>query len=249
MFSIFFLLGLHTLFTGTDCKRVYYSFEVEHVPSNPDGYPIPVIRVCNTNTSFAGTPKRAFPGPIIRAQKGDTVVLKIHNKLHSEVTSIHFHGLHQYGNPWMDGVAGVTQPDIPPMSSFTYRFKVTQTGTFWYHSHSGHQIASGLLGPIILDYPDDELDPIKESYPYQPESESIIILQDWHHERGDDLFTNYRGPYNAFKSKSFQPNYPWSASSILMNGRGQFDCSKIGHNECVQFYGSPCIGKKISFLY
>ncbi|CAG8615211.1 14571_t:CDS:1, partial [Cetraspora pellucida] len=71
-----------------------------------------------------------FPGPLIKANKGDTLVLNVYNDLENE-TTIHSHGMFQRGTPWYDGVPGQTQRGIPPKKSFTYKFKVDQSGTYW----------------------------------------------------------------------------------------------------------------------
>ncbi|OQV15617.1 putative L-ascorbate oxidase [Hypsibius exemplaris] len=238
MLPYVFLIIFLTLQNAVRCKLVYktaYAFTVERVPANPDRYPITAIQVSDEDHVVGRD--RAFPGPPIRARKGDLLEVTVHNAFDDETTSVHFHGLHMTDNPWMDGVAGLTQHPIPPMSSFTYRFNATQTGTFWYHSHSGHQYAGGLLGPLIVDYRIGEQDPVKISYPYTVDE--VIILQDWFHENEHDLYINYRGPYNAFGRRKrhqgdshpiYQPNYPWKPHSLLLNGRGNFDCSTMNES-------------------
>lgn len=73
-----------------------------------------------------------FPGPVIRANEGDTIVVDVENRA-SNSTSIHWHGILQSGTNWMDGATGVTNCGIPPGGSFSYQFTVNgQHGTFWY---------------------------------------------------------------------------------------------------------------------
>lgn len=88
------------------------------------------------------------PGPLIRLREGQSVQLNVTNNL-DEDTSIHWHGLlvpFQY-----DGVPGVSFPGIKPHETFRYEFPIRQSGTYWYHSHSGMQEQSGHYGPLIID--------------------------------------------------------------------------------------------------
>lgn len=90
------------------------------------------------------------PGPLIRARVGDRMRVEVKNDL-SEPTSVHWHGL-VLPNA-MDGAGGVTQGDIMPGETFTYRFRLRQSGTFFYHSHTqgDRQVALGLSGALIID--------------------------------------------------------------------------------------------------
>ncbi|EQD80225.1 secreted protein containing Multicopper oxidase, type 3 domain protein, partial [mine drainage metagenome] len=86
---------------------------------------------------------RQLPAPILRWREGDTVTLRVRNTL-PVTSSIHWHGILL---PFqMDGVPGLSFPGIAPGETFTYRFPVRQTGTYWYHSHSGFQEQQGLYG-------------------------------------------------------------------------------------------------------
>jgi len=94
------------------------------------------------------------PGPLIRLREGQDVRLHVTNNL-DEDSSIHWHGLllpFQF-----DGVPGVSFPGIKPGETFTYEFPIRQTGTYWWHSHSGLQEQAGHYGPIIIE--SDEPDP------------------------------------------------------------------------------------------
>ena len=96
----------------------------------------------------AQTINGSLPGPLLRFREGDTVALRVRNQL-DEPTSIHWHGLIL---PFqMDGVPGVSFPGIRAGASFTYEFPVRQSGTYWYHSHSGLQELMGLYAPIVID--------------------------------------------------------------------------------------------------
>lgn len=85
---------------------------------------------------------KLLPGPSIQVCKGDTIVVNLNNMLRSQrVTSIHWHGIRQVGTPFMDGIGMVTQWPIFPSTSFQYRFNATDSGTYFWHSHSGVQRA------------------------------------------------------------------------------------------------------------
>jgi CopA family copper-resistance protein len=109
-----------------------------------------------------------LPAPLIRLKEGQNVRLSVTNRL-KEDTSIHWHGLIV---PFqMDGVPGVSFPGIRPGETFTYEFPIRQSGTYWYHSHSGMQEAMGHYGPIVIDPAGPD--------PVQAEREHVIILSDW----------------------------------------------------------------------
>jgi FtsP/CotA-like multicopper oxidase with cupredoxin domain len=95
----------------------------------------------------------SVPGPLIRLKEGENVRLNVTNHL-GEDTSIHWHGLLVPFH--MDGVPGISFPGIRPGQTFTYEFPVRQSGTYWYHSHSGLQEQQGHYGPLVIDPAGDE---------------------------------------------------------------------------------------------
>ncbi|MDV3455398.1 copper resistance system multicopper oxidase [Sphingomonas sp. HF-S4] len=99
-------------------------------------------------TSHAIAVNGTVPAPLIRLREGQRARLHVINDLDEE-TSIHWHGLIL---PFqMDGVPGVSFPGIPARTHFTYEFPIVQSGTYWYHSHSGLQEQMGHYGPIVID--------------------------------------------------------------------------------------------------
>ena len=123
--------------------------------------------------NFTGQPGVAqtingtLPGPTLRWRKGDTVTIRVTNKLR-EPTSLHWHGIIL---PYqMDGVPGISFHGIAPGETFTYRFKVQQSGSYWYHSHSGFQEMTGVYGGLIIDGDDD---------PIRADRDHTILLSDW----------------------------------------------------------------------
>lgn len=132
------------------------------------------LEVGESPVNFTGNPRMAttvngsLPAPTLRWREGDTVTIRVKNRL-NETTSIHWHGIIL---PFqMDGVPGISFAGIPPGETFTYRFKVQQSGTYWYHSHSGMQEATGVYGAIIID--PAQTDSIRADREY------VVQLSDW----------------------------------------------------------------------
>lgn len=94
-----------------------------------------------------------YPGPTIRGKWGDTFVINVKNNLAHNGTGIHWHGIRQFESCHQDGVPGVTECPIAPGKTRQYRFRATQFGTTWYHSHWSSQYGDGVLGPLIIDGP------------------------------------------------------------------------------------------------
>lgn len=108
------------------------------------------------------------PAPLLRFKQGQTARIKVTNTLRED-TSIHWHGLLL---PFiMDGVPGLTFPGIRPGETFTYEFPLIQSGTYWYHSHSGLQEPMGHYGPLIID--PEGPDPIAS------DREHVVMLSDF----------------------------------------------------------------------
>lgn len=117
---------------------------------------------------MAVTINGTVPGPILRFREGETATLRVTNRL-DEDTSIHWHGLLIPSE--MDGVPGVSFPGIRAGETFTYRFPVRQSGTYWYHSHSSLQEQQGMYAPIIME--PNRRDPV--AY----DREHVIVLSEW----------------------------------------------------------------------
>ncbi len=110
----------------------------------------------------------SVPGPLIRLREGQNVRLNVTNQLDSD-TSIHWHGLLVPFH--MDGVPGVSFPGIHPGQTFSYEFPIRQSGTYWYHSHSGLQEQSGHYGPLVIDPSGPE--------PVEFDRDYILLLSDF----------------------------------------------------------------------
>ena len=137
------------------------------------------LTVTDTIVNFSGKEKRAIavngqiPMPTLTFTKGDIAEIVVHNKL-KESTSLHWHGLFVPNKE--DGVPYLTQMPIEPNETFTYRFPIIQSGTHWYHSHSGMQEQLGMYGSLILKKKKDDPTFRKgiDDLPQLP-----IILSEW----------------------------------------------------------------------
>ena len=151
--------------------------------------------IAETPVNFTGTPRMAttingsIPAPTLHWREGDTVTIRVTNRLPVD-TSIHWHGILL---PFeMDGVPGISFKGIPPGETFTYRFKVEQTGTYWYHSHSGMQEQTGMYGAIVIEAAGGET--------IQADRDYVMQLSDWTDEDPMRVFAKLKmqGDYYNF---------------------------------------------------
>ncbi|WP_422776286.1 copper resistance system multicopper oxidase [Pseudomonas mediterranea] len=152
--------GQPTVLSGTD-----FDLFIGESPVNFTGHP-----------RIAQTINGGIPGPLLRWREGDTVTLRVRNRL-KDTTSIHWHGILLPAN--MDGVPGLSFKGIEPDGQYVYQFKVRQNGTYWYHSHSGFQEQSGVYGPLVID--------AREPEPFQYERDYVVMLTDWTDEDPADV--------------------------------------------------------------
>jgi L-ascorbate oxidase len=121
------------------------------------------------------------PGPALRFKEGEDLVINVTNRL-DEDTSIHWHGLIVPNS--QDGVPGLTFDGIAPGETFTYRFPAQQSGTYWYHSHSGLQEQAGVYGPIVIEPAERE--------PFRYDREYIVLLSDSHPSAPERILKNLK---------------------------------------------------------
>ncbi|MDN4571718.1 copper resistance system multicopper oxidase [Pandoraea sp. XJJ-1] len=126
--------------------------------------PINITGRERTATLINGT----LPGPVLRWKEGDVVTLRVANRMSTQ-TSIHWHGILLPTN--MDGVPGLSFDGIAPGETYTYRFKIKQHGTYWYHSHSSLQEQTGVYGPLVIEPKDPE--------PFKYDRDYVVMLSDW----------------------------------------------------------------------
>ncbi|CAH1790455.1 unnamed protein product [Owenia fusiformis] len=172
-----------------------------------------------------------LPGPAIEIYENQDIIVHVTNKLKSHGLTIHWHGLHQKGTPFMDGVAYITQCPIGPGHKFTYRFNVGSKGTFWYHSHIGAQRTNGIYGPMIIhERPKENQTPIEEF---------TMTISDWNHDFDSDT-GHLKMVYGLYNGKSkFKGTKSLDGASFsmfqyhagLVNGRGRwYDPATDKHN-------------------
>jgi CopA family copper-resistance protein len=128
-------------------------------------------------SAVATTINGQLPGPTLVWREGDTITLHVTNHL-KKSSSIHWHGIILPAP--MDGVPGISFNGIPPGKTFTYRFKVQQHGTFWYHSHSGYQEQTGMYGAIVIK--------AKKKEPFSYQKDYVVLLSDWSDEKPSAIY-------------------------------------------------------------
>ncbi|KAF1942947.1 laccase [Clathrospora elynae] len=168
-------------------KTVKYRLTISNATGAPDGFERPMLLV-----------NGQYPGPTIVADWGDDLEIIVTNNLQHNGTGIHWHGMRQLGSNEMDGVNGITECPIAPGDSRVYRFKATQYGTTWYHSHYSVQYGDGLVGPIVIRGPstaDYDIDL------------GVLPFSDWFHA------TTF-----AVNAAALHAAGPPTADNILING-------------------------------
>ena len=142
---------------------------------------------------IANTVNGSLPAPVLRWKEGDTVTLRVKNNLAHD-SSIHWHGMILPSN--MDGVPGLSFDGIKPGDTYEYQFDVNQSGTYWYHSHSGFQEQSGVYGAIVIDP--------KESDPVAYDRDHVVVLSDWTDEVPEKVYAKLkkRSHYYNFRERT-----------------------------------------------
>ncbi len=157
------------------------------------------LRIGETEVNLTGAVRSAItindslPGPLLRWREGDTVTLNVSNSL-DEDTSIHWHGILLPAN--MDGVPGFSFSGIHPGQAYRYQFTVKQSGTYWYHSHSGFQEQQGVSGPLVIEP--------REPDPVAFDREHVVMLTDWTDEAPHRVFAKLKkqSDYYNFRQRT-----------------------------------------------
>lgn len=135
---LFYLFAVALHLASASAATLTYDWHITWVTANPDGlYPRPVIGI-----------NGEWPIPVLNFIKGDRVIANVYNALGNETTSVHFHGFFQNGTNNMDGPPAVTQCEIPPGSTFTYNFTVSNPTTRDILNRSNSGVRSSKQGPI-----------------------------------------------------------------------------------------------------
>ena len=138
-------------------------------------------------TRMATVVNGQLPAPLLRWREGETVTLRVHNSL-AVTSSIHWHGMILPAD--MDGVPGLSFMGIAPGATYTYRFRVNQAGTYWYHSHSRFQEQTGLYGPIVIEPRDGTRHKVERDY--------VVLLSDWSDRDPEHIYATLKKQSNYY---------------------------------------------------
>ena len=198
--------------------------------------------IVNNKATEALAINNQIPAPTIEAQVGDTLQVTFVNKMDEE-TSIHWHGVLLPND--QDGVPYLTTPPIKSQSSFTYKFLIKHSGTYWYHSHTGLQEQRGLYGALVF-HP-------KRGEQVKADRDEVVVLSDWTHENPDSILANLKkdGDWYALKKNNVISwnriiNHGWEAIKNRLLGSlmrmGPMDISDVAYDAFL------VNGKQKSFL-
>ncbi|MFT5482124.1 MAG: CopA family copper-resistance protein [Halieaceae bacterium] len=173
------LLGLNSnLSWGRDTQRstpetlsgTHFDLSIGSLPVNLTG-----------RESLATSINGSIPAPVLRWKEGERVKIRVRNDL-AQDSSIHWHGIILPTD--MDGVPGLSFGGIKPGDTFEYEFDVNQSGTYWYHSHSGFQEQTGMYGAIVIDP--------REPDPVCCDRDYVVVLSDWSDESPENVYSKLK---------------------------------------------------------
>ncbi len=184
------------------CRKAYYD-AMEAAPKasalHPEAHVVEYkLTIAEQTLSPAGSPAQVLtingtsPGPVLHFREGDVARITVTNGLADDTTSLHWHGV--LVPNLEDGVPVVTTPIIAPGKSRTFEFLLRQHGTYWYHSHTGHQEQRGVYGAIVVE---------PKTPTIRADHDQVVILGDWTNEhptevqrtllRGSDWYSFRKG--------------------------------------------------------
>jgi FtsP/CotA-like multicopper oxidase with cupredoxin domain len=202
----------------TFAKVVHYDLKIENRPVNLAGKEVP----------FAIMVNGSIPAPTLEFTEGDDAEIVLTNGLLQGDVSIHWHGI--LLPPEQDGVPFVSTPPIMPGQSYTYKFKIRQHGTYWYHSHSMQQEQKGVFGAIVIH-------PQKETI--KVDHDVVVMLNDWSNENPDQIIKNLKkdGDYYLYKKNTVRSIMGAAEKHELGNyfqgewdRMGSMDLSDVGYD-------------------
>ncbi|WP_430297973.1 copper resistance system multicopper oxidase [Pseudomonas putida] len=161
---------------GQDLAGQHFELFIGQTPVNITGRPRTALTINNS-----------LPGPLLRWREGDTVTLRVRNRL-AQDTSIHWHGIILPAN--MDGVPGLSFAGIEPGGDYLYRFTLRQSGTYWYHSHSGLQEQAGVYGAIVIEP--------REPEPHAYKRDHVLLFSDWSDQAPEQLMATLKKQSDAY---------------------------------------------------
>lgn len=216
-FSFVVLLALSS--TRSEAKTVRYELVATRGEVNLSG---------KEKVKFAIMLNGQIPAPTLEFTEGDDAEIELKNHLSNEEISVHWHGI--LLPPLMDGVPYVNTPPIRPGESFTFKFKLRQHGTYWYHSHTGVQEQKGIYGAMIIH-------PKEKKIRY--DRDLVVVMSDWTDENPDQVLRNLKkdGDYYLYKKDTvrswFGALQAGRLGTYLENERtrmGGMDLSDVGYD-------------------
>jgi CopA family copper-resistance protein len=181
---------------------------------------------------IATTVNGSLPAPVLRWKEGERVTLRVKNNLAHD-SSIHWHGIILPTN--MDGVPGLSFGGIKPGDTYEYQFDVNQSGTYWYHSHSGFQEQTGVYGAIIIDPKDPD--------PVSYDREYVIVLSDWSDETPETIYANLKKNSEHYNYQKRTVSDLWSdiknkGVSKTANDRAMWNQMRMSDRDIADVTGS-----------
>jgi len=161
---------------GRELAGQHFELFIGQTPVNITGRPRTALTINNS-----------LPGPLLRWREGDTVTLRVRNRLDQD-TSIHWHGILLPAN--MDGVPGLSFAGIAPGGDYRYQFTLRQSGTYWYHSHSGLQEQAGVYGAIVIEP--------REPQVHRYQRDHVLLFSDWSDQTPEALLATLKKQSDAF---------------------------------------------------
>lgn len=218
--KMWFLLLLLSVFSQPGfAKTVRYELTVKNEKVNISG---------KKEVDFALTVNGGIPAPTLEFTEGDDAEILVKNEIGNEEVSIHWHGI--LLPPEEDGVAYVNTPPIHPGTSRLFKFKLRQSGTYWYHSHTAVQEQKGVYGAFIIR-------PKNQAFAY--DKEAVVVLSDWSDENSDQIVRNLRkdGDFYLYKKDSMRSYIGAAQAGGLGNylynewtRMGGMDLSDVGYD-------------------
>ena len=176
--------------------------------------PVFDLTIAEMMVNFTGQPRIAtaingsIPAPLLRMREGDDITLRVTNRM-KVTSSIHWHGL--ILPPEMDGVPGLSFAGIRPGETYVYRFKAIQSGTYWYHSHSGYQEQTGMYGSIVIEP--------REQDPVRYDRDHVIVLSDWSDEQPESIYAKLKKMSHYYNTR--ERTLGDFSREVAANGVGQ----------------------------
>ena len=217
----YFLLAFFTILLSSPAisKVVKYELSITREKTNLSG---------KKSVDFALKVNHSIPAPTLEFTEGDEAEIVLKNDSDEDEISVHWHGI--LLDPYMDGVPYVNTPPIYPGKSYTFKFKLRQHGTFWYHSHTNVQEQKGVYGAIVIH-------PKKETIKY--DKDIVAVLSDWSDENPTQILKNLRkdGEYYLYKKRTIRSYWgAYKAKSLNnflyneMTRMGGMDFSDVGYD-------------------